>query len=367
MIAVIGLGGAGGNIADEASKMGFLSGAINFSQNDLEEANVRYKLRLSGSEGVGKNREMAIQLFNEQWEVAVKWIQDNFSNVDAIILAASSSGGSGSGILPLLTEILVNLMPNKVISVFVVVPDISEAPVSQQNCLDTFESLSKLNVSVFPIDNQQAKNKFSAKNKIFEHTNKKVIEHLQTITSYTEKTSKNGNFDKRDFLTVLGTSGIAAVAEVEIASLSKNINLSEDWVSEQVNKSWTSGIFVPVETNKVTRAAVIFDGQEGLLEYVNHERIFNFFDKKMPLDLFEGNYHESKGKLITILTGLEWCNTRLQDIERSLEIRRDDVESVLSKQNHYQSKSTIDIFSKLRKPQEKKQSVMDILSKYTKR
>lgn len=367
MIAVIGLGGAGGNIADEACKMGFLSGAINFSQNDLDEANVKHKLRLSGSEGVGKNRDLAIQLFNDQWEIAVKWIQDNFSNVDAVILAASSSGGSGSGILPLLTEILVNVMPDKVISVFVVVPDLSEAPVSQQNCLNTFESLSKLNVSVFPIDNQQAKNRVTGKNKIFEYTNKKAVEHLQIVTSYTEKTSKNGNFDKRDFLTVLGTSGIASISEVEIASLSKNINLSEEWVSEQVNESWISSVFVPVETNKVTRAAIIFDGQEGLLEYVNHERIFSFFDKKMPLDLFEGNYHASKGKLVTILTGLEWCNTRLQDIERSLESKRDDVESVLSNQNHYQCKTTMDIFSKLRRPQEKKQSVMDILSKYTKR
>jgi cell division GTPase FtsZ len=363
MIGVIGLGGAGGNIADEAQKLGFLTGAINFSQKDLDAVDVRYKLRLSGSEGVGKNREEAIKLFNDQWETAIRFIQDNFSNEDVLVFTFSSSGGSGSAIAPVLLEILSSVMPDKVLSAFVILPDLSEAPVSQTNCLQTFEELSRLSISIFPIDNQQAKNKFAAKNKIFEYTNKRAIELLSTIASYTEKTSKNGNFDKRDFLTVLGTSGIASISEVEIATLQKGIALSKEWVSERVVESWTNNVFVSVENEKVTRAAVIFDGQEGLLEFVSHEHMFQFFSKGMPIDLFEGNYHENNGKLLTILTGLEWCHLRLNDIEKSLESKKDNLESVLSVQNHFQSK-TVDFFSKLRKQPEKKQSVLDILSKY---
>lgn len=364
-VGVIGCGGAGGNIADEASKAGFLTGAINFSQNDLDQANVRHKLRLSGSEGVGKNRELAIQLFNEQWELAVKWVQDHFSNVDAIFLSASSSGGSGSSILPILTDLLINIMPEKVIATLVIIPDLSEAPVSQQNCLHTFESLSKLDAPIFPIDNQQAKNMFSAKNKIFEYTNKQVIHHLKAVVDSTEKKSKNGNFDWRDFLTVLSTGGIASISEIDVATLEKSLPLSCGWVNEKIHESWSNGVFTPIGKEKVTRAAIIFDGQEGLLDFMDHKSIFSYFNRGMPIDLFEGIYHDNKGKIITLLTGLDWCNSRLAEIEKALEIRREDFESVLRENKEYQSKTGLDFVSKLRKQPEKKQSVLDILSRYS--
>lgn len=365
MIGFLGLGGCGGNIADEAQKMGFLSGAINYSQKDLDSIEVKHKLRLSGSEGVGKNRENAIALFQEQWETASKFVQDNFSNVDAIIFAFSSSGGSGSAISPILIEIISNLMPDKVLSAFVVVPDLSEAMVSQDNCLQTFAELSRLNISIFPIDNQQVKAIQSGKNRIYQETNSKSIELLNKIVSYTDKHSKNGNFDKKDFLTVLGTKGIATISEIELVTLNKNVELSAKGISTTVHNSLVNSVFVPVEFDKVTRAAIIFDGQEGLMELIDHELIFSKFSNGIPIDLFEGNYHESNGRLLFILTGLGWCNKRLQDIELSIEGNKDKIEAVLTNTPSYESKPSSILNTLLRRPPtEKKKSVMDILSKY---
>lgn len=367
MLGVVGLGQAGANIAQEAFNLGLLSGAINFSQKDLDSVDVKHKLRLLGSEGVGKNRDEAITLFQTQGETALRFIQDHFSNCDIIVFAFSSSGGSGSGISPILLDVVTNMMPEKTFVAFAVLPELSEATTSQINCLKTFEELSGLNIAVFPIDNQQVRNQTPhiGKNKLFEISNKNSVYLLNKLVSYTEMHSKNGNFDKKDLLTVLATQGIATITETDIATIGSNINLTPQGVAEKVRKSWFNSLFTPIEQEKVTRAAIIFDGQESLMDHIRHDLMFSEFIHGMPIDLFEGYYHASTGKVISILTGLSWCNSRLQDIETLIMSNKDKVESVLLSQVIYQSNAN-DLMSKIRKQpeKEKKKSMMDILSKY---
>lgn len=365
MIGFLGLGQAGGNLAAEAQARGFMACCINFSQKDLDAVEVKHKLKLHGSEGVGKDRREALRLFEEQIDTTFKFIQERFNGCDAIIVSFSSSGGSGSGIGCLMIDVLKNLMPNIVIIALVVLPDLSEVTVSQANCIETFEELSKLGVSIFPIDNQQAKKKkFLGKNKVYEYTNYKAVDLLKKLDDYTNLHSKNGNFDKRDFLTVLNTAGIATIAEVDIADIEQRISLSSEWVSEQIQNSLSDSVFVPVELQKVTRAAIVFDGQDALMEYIDNDQIFSCFKNGKPIELFEGAYHEHNGKVLTILSGLSWCSARLYDIEQAMNTDKDRVESTLMEVGSYKS-NTGDLLSKIKRQKaEPKMSMTDLLSKY---
>lgn len=357
MIAVIGLGQAGSNIAEEASKAGFLTGAINYSQRDLDSVNVKHKLRLLGSEGVGKKRNEAIELFQDQWETASSFVRDYFSNSKVIIFTFSTSGGSGSGVSPILLEVCQNTLPNTTFVAMPIIPEITESQTSQINCLNTFTELSKLDIAAFPIDNQQARNThgLAGKNKIFEITNQSAISHLIKLVSYTTKYSKNGNFDEKDLITVLDTPGIATIAECEIATL--NSNVSPQGVSNKIIQSWESSIFAPVTSKRIERAAIIFDGQDSLMEYVQHNLIFQEY---MP-ELFEGNYHESNGKVTSLLTGLPWSFKRLKDIQESLKIYKDQQESI-ALTNEELFTPTISVSSVPKKSEKK--SVLEILNKY---
>lgn len=367
-VAVVGLGQAGSNIADEAKKLGFLTGAINYSQKDLDAVDVHHKLRLLGSDGVGKNREEAIRLFKDQWQIATSFINDNFSNADLIVFAFSSSGGSGSGISPILLDVARGTMPDKIFSTIVIIPELTEATTSQINCLSAFAELSSVDVSIFPVDNQQVRNSNPdiGKNKIYEIANKTAINLLEKAISYTNKKSKHGNFDKKDFLTVINTGGIGTIAEVDITALGNSVNLTSQGVAQKVKESWNNNTFVPIEPIKATRAAIIFDGQEALMSHIRHDLMFEGFANGMPIDLFEGNYHESNGKIISILTGLEWCSKRLNDIERLINSNKDKLEAALSNQSAYQS-DTFYLLDKIRKMPESKKNVTDILNKYIKR
>jgi cell division GTPase FtsZ len=372
-IAVIGLGGAGGNIADEAAKLGFTTGAINFSQKDLDALdNVEYKLKIMGSEGVGHNREVALSLMQKHFDSIHEFLNVNFStpSIECIVFAASTSGGSGAGIISVVIDVATEMFPDKVVCAAVVIPDEFEATKSQINCSETFEDLSKLEVAVFPIDNNKVRNSGVGKNKVFEITNKTFVELLSKIVSYTDKHSKNGNFDKRDLLTILKTRGVAIMAESDIASI--NSKISSQGIADSIHQSWDKSIFAPVEFIQVVRAGVIFDAQEYLMEHLNHETIFKKFKEGMPIDLFEGNYHESNGKVLTIISGLPWCKSRLAQVDELIEKSKSKVESALSaEQDTYQSKAKAGEVSALLKtsssvsPQEKpKRSASDIFSKW---
>lgn len=377
MIAIIGCGGAGGNIADEASKAGFATGAINFSKQDLDSLdNVPLKLRIPGSEGVGHDRDEAKRLLTKHYKMCVEWIIEHFSSpsIEVIIFATSSGGGTGSSITPMLVELMKQMMPEKTYSVIVTTPDLSEVDNIQANILDTVGELSDLDISIIPVDNNQIKKygSISTKSEIYSITNNTVINHLAKLHSYTERASKNGTFDKRDFKTTFRTKGILTFSEFDIFSTANNtFNVSADSVANRIHDIWEKSIYVPVPRDFVTRAAVVFDGTEDMLQHINHELIFSYFDQGAPIDLFEGFYsnHEAN-KVMTVLSGLPWINSRLSQIDNQIEKNKDKIQQIFSRENQFQAKST-NLFKKLRVANEteeskpsSKLSAMDILKKY---
>jgi cell division GTPase FtsZ len=373
-IGIIGCGQMGNVFADEISSKydEIVALGINTSATDLASCqNLKHTLKLNGF-GAGKNRELAQETVREQMDIVYNKVNEVFAHVELIAVVFSSSGGTGSGISPFLLEVLPELMPDKVFISMVVMPDLSESMVNQVNCLKVFEELSRLNVAVFPIDNQQVKGMYLniGKNKLFEITNQKAIDLLMKLISYTDKYSKHGNLDKQDLLTILNTQGIAIISEVDLITIQANV--TPEGVAQKIQESWNRSVFTPIEFDKVTKAGVVFDGQESLMEYIKYEQIFSKFNCGLPLDLFEGSYHANSGKVITVLTGLGWCNKRLNDIERLLESNKDNMESVFASSSVYQSKVSLDLMATIRKPQQHQQtktqqSAKDILSKFMKK
>lgn len=370
-IAVIGLGGAGGNVAHEASLLGIPSGAINFSSKDLDSIDVKYKLKVMGSDGVGHDRNMAISLMQEHYPMVIKFVKDNFSSpsIDIIFLPFASSGGSGSGIAPMLAEILSYEMTDKVIVPMPIIPDESEVLIFQMNSYNALSELSKLNLCILPIDNNEVKRHHNAfKSQVFDIANKSSMSLLHKLVSYTEKASKNGNFDNRDLINVFSQRGMSMISEVDITSLPK-ANVTSKGIAQSIHESWDNSIFAPIEYEQVARCAFIFDGQESLIEHINYKEIFSKFNHGVPLDIFEGYYEENNGKVITALTGLPWCDSRMNTIDSIIEDSKIKAESIIkTMQDDAQfSPKTFDFDQKLRQNPskvDKNVAVLDILSKY---
>lgn len=370
-IAVIGLGGAGGNVAHEASILGITSGAINFSSKDLDSIDVKYKLKIMGSEGVGHDRNLAISLMHEHYPMVVKFVKDNFSDpsIEIIFLPFASSGGSGSGIAPMLSEILMHEMRNKVIVPMPILPDESEVFTFQENSYNSLSELSNLNLCVLPIDNNEIRNHNKAfKSQIFNIANKTSMSLLHKLVSYTERSSKNGNFDNRDLVSVFSQKGMSVISEIDITSLPK-ADITSSGIAESIFDSWESSIFSPIEYEQVAKCAFIFDGQEAIIEHINYENIFSKFAHGVPIDILEGYYEEHNGKIITALTGLPWFASRMNMMASLIENDQDKAEAIIKtmENDHQFVPKTFDFSQKLRQNTQKNAKnvgVTDILSKY---
>lgn len=371
MFGIIGIGQAGGSIAAEGSKLNYPTIAINFSQKDLDSCEgIENKIKLVGSEGVGRSRSQAINLMQDNWEIVINYVKQKFAHpsIEVIFVVFSTSGGSGSGISPLVIEMLTSEMSDKVFVACPIIPDKSEVIINQMNCLEAFQELANLDNAIFPIDNEKMKNRYSAKNRLYQHINSLFIQHLDMLLHYTEQESTYTNLDKRDLLTIFKTKGIGLISEVDLREKDIKVQTNNNnWLSNAIQHSWKKGIFANNSTKIIEKAGIIIDGDESLMEELNLQQVFSSVKSGMPLSLFEGFYKTNKNKIITILTGLSWCNERLEEIDELIDESNENIQEIMSKdsENVYKPKNrSMRIPTSDRKEAGQKRSSLDILKKY---
>jgi cell division protein FtsZ len=108
-ITVIGIGGAGGNMLNAIVKEGINNIkyiALNTDFQALSNVNVEEKIvlgsSLTGGMGTGANPEIGKLAIEENLDLVLDKIHDS----DIVFLLAGLGGGTGSGVVPLLTKIL---------------------------------------------------------------------------------------------------------------------------------------------------------------------------------------------------------------------------------------------------------------------
>lgn len=361
MFAFLGLGQCGSNICDLFSEKGYPSAAINYSLKDLESLqHIDKTLLLQGSEGVGKSRELAMNLMGSNFETVHSFIKEHFSqpSIQIIFIVFSTSGGSGSGISPLVIELVQNEFPDKVVVTVPVLPSIDESVTSHLNTLECLKQISELDVCILALDNSKVG--ATSKNQLYKKVNESFVQLLENIHLQTQQSSPLGNLDQRDLFTLLSSKGFANISYIDIANMKQNINLDE--VNLSIIKSWESSLFSSQNTSKIIRFGLIFNGQEQLMKYVDtNELLMNF--NNQPLDCMEGYYTENKGDVYSLLTGLAFNTERLKQIEYKTIHETESLQNALSSSHGISYKpSTLQL-----KPAEKqKKALSSILSKYKK-
>ncbi|MEM5599197.1 hypothetical protein AAHB53_28005 [Niallia circulans] len=260
-------------------------------------------------------------------------------------------------------------MPEKVFVAAPILPSKSEVLINQVNTLSLLEELFQIDICTIPIDNESVirQNGFLSKNKLFQITNSRFIQQLDELVEYTEKQSKNGILDKKDLKQLFSIKGITVIAKAKVLNIS-GTTLTQEYFASAIQESWNKTIYTPIETNRILRAGIIFNGNERFMEYIDYDQIFSVFGNKNPVDLFEANYTENKGEVISILSGMEWINTRISEIDEIVEKQKYNLANVDVVE--YKSKNTNkdDIFAKFSIPKKegKSQKSSALLSEFFK-
>lgn len=366
-IGILGVGQAGGNIAEIAATMGYPSALINTNQRDgLVNTKVERKYFVPGCSGAGQDRSIGVKAVNDNYREIIDFVERAFRNVRLLLVAFSTDGGTGSGMSPLLIDLLLDELPGINIGAIAVVPDRNVLAGNRINAAECLEELSKIKglSSVFLVDNDQLRkqNPHSSKQQIYLSSNHQAMDAINHVLSITKKSSLYGNFDETDLTNILNTRGVTIISSATITDARTTTD-----VASKIHQSWANSIFCPVESTGVIRAGLIYEGPESVSKIINVPAIFETVGE--PLELFEGTYiTESDPTVTTILAGLSFPTRRLQSLEESLEKNKERLQNLVKKEQNqtYESKINWAANLKLKSSDRQNTSVSSKLSKYQK-
>lgn len=354
----IGVGQCGGNIANEFAKLGYKAVAINTSSTDLiklEAIQKTNKLLINvGLQGAGKNPELGRQALEEHVMEVMNLIELVFpsNEVDTLFVCAGLGGGTGSGISPLLSQILIE-QGYSVCSILTL-PSDSESSKTKIASLSAFEEISQIEGigSCFVIDNAKASTILkdvglrTKYNKINEHISVK-LDDVNKLTVVPTDIA----FDMRDFETLLSSRGSALITSVAIGDIDE-IKESQT-LAQYVDRALEFSIFADVTMEQVKGCAFLFEMPEGGGQLLTEDAIAKMQQRVgNPFEVFYGIF-ESKNrkreiKLTIVLTGLPFPFERLQGMQQELENSADKLQQIFetSKTQKYvgNSKSLLNQF-----------------------
>lgn len=361
-IGFVGVGQCGGNIANEFARLGYKAIAINTSETDLEKLNhIQKNNRLLiplGVQGAGKNPEVGKQALTEHIESVMHLIGQVFvlDKIDFLFVCAGLGGGTGSGVAPLLTQILSE--QGYPIGMIVTIPSESESPKVKIVALNAFEELSQIENmgATFVIDNAKASalpSQMGFKTK-YAVVNENIARKIDMINKMTVMPSEVA-FDARDFQTMLFSRGSAAVGLVPIEDVAE---LKEDEsVAIMCQKGLESSMYAQTDFQQSKAAAFLFELPESSGGIITEEAVQRAQNELgHPFETFTGIY-ESKsrkreGQFCLLVTGLPFPHDRLQKIHTDLSEKADQIEQRLEKaQNQQFAGGGKDLLNRFVKPQ----------------
>lgn len=224
-VSLIGIGNCGNQIAALAKKEGGINVAcINTSENDIATlpAEVQEDCYLVGdSEGAGKNRTEAKKFLKSSIKnlVGNEKFREQVSDSDVIFIVSSTGGGTGSGMAPLMADVVRQSFRNKdeertekIVILIGVLPRLTEAFSTQINTKEymheLFDVLEDQKYMMYD-NNKYAKESAPA---IIQKINEEVVRDIRILQLVFNTPTPYDSIDEKDMKAILRTPGMITIA-----------------------------------------------------------------------------------------------------------------------------------------------------------
>lgn len=286
---VIGLGACGSNIVNLFEAKGYTTVYVNTSQEDLNSIKGTHKIHIQGAEGAAKDRKRVLQLATESFSDIIQKIE-NIITQKYILVAFSSSGGTGSGLSTPILRYLSQV--GKVCIPVMVLPD--ESKESAKACENAYNACAELMSiqglgAIFLLDNSN-EDKFII--------NQKFVNEFDAFLNL-KNSSVYGNIDMAERKQILSCSGIAVIGR---SSKSKS-------TAPEIVHSLHSGIYAKIESKIAYYLGVSTSNRSLDINSITKE--FNGI-----YDVFSGI---SESTSIAIVAGLQWPMKRIERFKNKFE------------------------------------------------
>lgn len=323
-ICTIGIGNAGNQIADLAMSKYQIPGiAINSSQKDLISVKHIPKIVLGDEKGAGKSREEAkrfvkmhiVRLLEEEKFVA------HIESADIIFIISSIGGGTGSGMSPIMTDILSRKFSDKKFVLIEVYPPLGESIGAQQNGLDYLKEIRSFlpNAVYMAYDNNRRSNLTTPE--MLNSVNEEIVEHLLVFRGdYLYPTPYN-SIDEKDMMRFIETPGRLAVYTLDDIKEKDFDDKSLEDVLLNIIKNESSN--VELERDKIVKRLGVITNLNSTMNKmfnVNMPKIKEFIGE--PIESYEHAYvtsNDETNRVVLILSGLSIPDDRLNKIKQRID------------------------------------------------
>lgn len=324
-VGIIGVGNAGSQVGALGTKMhGIKSIAINSSENDLATIpDSVLKFTVGDSRGAGKDRTEAKEFLKES---VMKLLQDkdfiNFcSDADVIFIVSSTGGGTGSGIVPMLAEILGNAIIGLSIILVSILPQISEAYAAQVNTVEylkeVYTILEDSTMMIYDNDKYDNLSSFEMMTKV----NESIIKDIKIIQGSYNLPTKYSSIDEKDMTRIITTPKRIVVASVEDI---KPKDLDKTSIENMLIEDIKSNAHCELQRDQnVARTGLIVNLSETMLkDFDDHISDVQKFIGS-PVEEFQHIHVNEEASLpnsaYLIMSGLSQIDDRIQKITDRIE------------------------------------------------
>ena len=280
-VGVVGIGNAGSQVAVLAAQNNIKSVVINSSENDLAVIPESvHKFLVGDSRGAGKNRDAAkgflkssiTSILNK--EDFMEFMDGN----DVTFVVSSTGGGTGSGIAPIMTEILSQAFPDTFVILVGILPTLNEAYSTQVNTVAFVKELyEKINKPTYMLyDNEKMSSEPS--HIMMESINQSIIEDILVLVGKYNYATKYSSIDEKDMSMIISTPGRLVVSRLVNF---KEKDLDQSGIDSRVEDILKSNTHAELQRDKVIK-------RSGVIANLNESIASKFDDHMTTLQKFVG-------------------------------------------------------------------------------
>jgi len=209
-VVVVGLGQCGGRLADELAEMNIgmntITGAFAMNTDEVElsglwniPSDYQHRIlvggRKTGGRGTGKINELGAQLARENSDKVIDALRatSKFYETDAFLVIGSTAGGTGSGGLPVVIDIIKQRYRHKPAYALVVLPFEHEENAELRSVTNTatcLKSVYPLADAVFVADNQRYLRKDASLVNNMVKINRQIVAPFRNLLAAGEQTKR---------------------------------------------------------------------------------------------------------------------------------------------------------------------------------
>ena len=328
-ILFVGIGQAGNNVVSEVLKTNkrYNGLFINTSSDDIRSIdNAKNVFIIPAAGGTARDRDKAKDYVKNNIYSVIDEI-NKFPNQEVVYFIFSTGGGTGSGITPLLINVLARTNPTLKINLVSILPSRDESKRAHENSLECWNEMVKLqNVnSYLLLDNNKRDNKITI--------NKEFAKLFNDFMNATEA-NINGVIDKAEIEKITNAKGLGAIYDI------KNVNNLETFMEAVSESIFATGGNINCKYIGLSIADG-FDYKNILDMYNISEDYFVGYTDKSPIMMVSGIKMNSNA-VSFIKDNLEFKNSIIEEDDEDLELSIDFKKDIKSNQKLKKEKIDID-------------------------